>query len=118
MNKRKLTETELSKISKSLISKYKKRGYVPYIDINSEEHEVKWATETQLLYDEVDTGSNGGASLPKPSVWSKLHAIYANFLWIILFFLLIAFTILLMHFDFDASKIYSGIKVTIREFLY
>lgn len=110
MAKRMLTEKELSGISKTLLKQYEQRGFVPYIDDEAEEVEVMWGTESEVIFDQVDTSKNDSVNIPKVHFWAWIHMLYANFLWVILFVILIAFTVLLMMYDFDIHKLYRAIK--------
>jgi len=109
MAKRELTEKELNSISKNLLTKYKKMGFIPYIDDNDPDCEIMWGTESQVIYDQIDKKSNT-VNVPKVHFWAGIHALYANFLWVILFVGLVVFTILLMMYDFDIHKLYRAFK--------
>ncbi len=113
-----LTEEELKSIPARLVQKYKKLGYIAYIDKDDKDKEIKWGTETQVLFDKMDRDPNASVAMPKFSFWLTMQSLYANFLWIILFFGLVIFTILLMHFDFNVNSMLRGIKNTIVEFMY
>ncbi len=110
MAKRELTQKELNSISKNLLEKYTNMGFVPYIEDDDQENEILWGTESQVLYDKIDTNGGNATNVPRIHFWASIHMIYANFLWIILFVALVVFTILLMMYDFDISKLYRAIK--------
>ncbi len=117
MAKRVLTEKELSNISKNLIEKYSKMGFVPYIDDEDPEAEILWGTESQVIYDKIDKNGNNTIDMPRIHFWAWIHMLYANFLWVILFVALVVFTILLMMYDFDISKLYRAIKSIFYDFV-
>ncbi|MBI9032293.1 hypothetical protein JEZ13_09880 [bacterium] len=110
MAKRKLTDKELSSISKNLLERYDKRGFIPYIDDEDPEKEVMWGTESQVIYAQIDKSGKNEINVPKVHFWAGIHMLYANFLWVILFVGLVVFTILLMMYDFDIHKLYRAIK--------
>ncbi len=110
MAKRMLTKEEITKIPKNLLEKYNKMGFIPYIDDEDTEQEILWGTESQVIYDQIDKSSSNSVSVPKVHFWASIHMLYANFLWVILFVALVVFTILLMMYDFDISKLYRAIK--------
>jgi len=110
MAKRMLTEKELSGISKNLLKQYEKRGFVPYIDDAKDEIEIMWGTESEVIFDQVDRSRNDSIDIPRVHFWAWIHMLYANFLWVILFVVLVVFTILLMMYDFDIYKLYRAIK--------
>jgi len=109
MAKRMLTEKELSGISKNLLERYSKKGFIPYKDDEDPEAEIMWGTETQVIFDKIDKKGNA-VNVPKVHFWAGIHMLYANFLWVVLFAALVVFTILLMMYDFDIHKLYRAIK--------
>ena len=117
MAKRTLTEKELEGISKNLLIEYEKRGFVPYINDKDEDAEIMWGTESEVIYDQVDKSGSGAVDIPKVHFWAWLHMLYANFLWVILFVVLVIFTILLMMYDFDAHKLYRALKSIFVEYV-
>lgn len=117
MAKRMLTEKELSNIPKNLLEKYNKMGFVPYLDDEDEEVEVLWGTESQVIYDKIDKSNGNSIDVPRVHFWAWIHMLYANFLWVILFVALVIFTVLLMMYDFDVSKLLRAIKSFFYDFV-
>lgn len=117
MAKRELTEKERNSIAKNLLEIYSNTGFVPYIDEDDETNEILWATESQIIFDKVDKSNGDSVDVPRVHFWAWIHMLYANFLWVILFIGLIVFTILLMMYDFDISKLYRAIKSIFYDFV-
>lgn len=110
MAKRMLTDSEIKRIPQNLLERYKKMGFIPYVDDEDPENEIMWGTESQVIYDKIDKSNGNSISVPKVHFWASIHMLYANFLWVILFVGLVIFTILLMMYDFDINKMYRAIK--------
>lgn len=115
--KRLATKEELDKIPKSLLKRYEKLGYVAFIDEDELEKGIQWGYESQILCEDIEKNEANNFEIPRICFWTYLEMAYSNFLWIILFIIIVVFTVFLMIYDFDIHALGKAAKELFKLYL-